>query len=146
MRKLPPPEKAAEAYSAIADGRVTLFAAEERAEVISSDGEKKYAVAWRGNVYTSTDNATRWQGYAGYPVLAVLMLQGRLPLDREVAALFSGINWTELNRKHRRDYAAALDAVARARNMDAAAVRAAMDQVFERLSALDVEIRRSLGR
>ncbi|BDF77611.1 hypothetical protein [Pyramidobacter piscolens] len=146
MRKLPPPEKAAEAYSAIADGRVTLFAAEERAEVISSDGEKKYAVAWRGNVYTSTDNATRWQGYAGYPVLAVLMLQGRLPLDREVAALFSGINWTELNRKHRRDYAAALDAVVRARNMDAAAVRAAMDQVFERLSALDVEIRRSLGR
>ena len=115
MRKLPPPEKAAEAYSAIADGRVTLFAAEERAEVISSDGEKKYAVAWRGNVYTSTDNATRWQGYAGYPVLAVLMLQGRLPLDREVAALFSGINWTELNRKHRRDYAAALDAVVRAR-------------------------------
>ena len=146
MRKLPPPEKAAEAYSAIADGRVTLFAAEERAEVISSDGEKKYAVAWRGNVYTSTDNATRWQGYAGYPVLAVLMLQGRLPLDREVAALFSGINWTELNRKHRRDYAAALDAVVRARNMDAAAVRAPMDQVFERLSALDVEIRRSLGR
>ena len=146
MRKLPPPEKAAEAYSAIADGRVTLFAAEERAEVISSDGEKKYAVAWRGNVYTSTDNATRWQGYAGYPVLAVLMLQGRLPLDREVAALFSGINWTELNRKHRRDSAAALDAVVRARNMDAAAVRAAMDQVFERLSALDVEIRRSLGR
>ena len=146
MRKLPPPEKAAEAYSAIADGRVTLFAAEERAEVISSDGEKKYAVAWRGNVYTSTDNATRWQGYAGYPVLAVLMLQGRLPLDREVAALFSGINWTELNRKHRRYYAAALDAVVRARNMDAAAVRAAMDQVFERLSALDVEIRRSLGR
>ena len=146
MRKLPPPEKAAEAYSAIADGRVTLFAAEERAEVISSDGEKKYAVAWRGNVYTSTDNATRWQGYAGYPVLAVLMRQGRLPLDREVAALFSGINWTELNRKHRRDYAAALDAVVRARNMDAAAVRAAMDQVFERLSALDVEIRRSLGR
>ena len=146
MRKLPPPEKAAEAYSAIADGRVTLFAAEERAEVISSDGEKKYAVAWRGNVYTSTDNATRWQGYAGYPVLAVLMLQGRLPLDREVAALFSGINWTELNRKHRRDYAAALDAVVRARNMDAAAVRAAMDQVFERLSPLDVEIRRSLGR
>ena len=146
MRKLPPPEKAAEAYSAIADGRVTLFAAEERAEVISSDGEKKYAVAWRGNVYTSTDNATRWQGYAGYPVLAVLMLQGRLPLDREVPALFSGINWTELNRKHRRDYAAALDAVVRARNMDAAAVRAAMDQVFERLSALDFEIRRSLGR
>ena len=146
MRKLPPPEKAAEAYSAIADGRVTLFAAEERAEVISSDGEKKYAVAWRGNVYTSTDNATRWQGYAGYPVLAVLMLQGRLPLDREVAALFSGINWTELNRKHRRDYAAALDAVVRARNMDAAAVRAALDQVFERLSALDGEIRRSLGR
>ena len=43
-------------------------------------------------------------------------------------------------------YAAALDAVVRARNMDAAAVRAAMDQVFERLSALDVEIRRSLGR
>ena len=35
------------------------------------------------------DSASYWQGYAGYPVLAVMMKEGRLPYDRELAEKLS---------------------------------------------------------
>lgn len=83
MKKRPPLEKIYEAYSAIADDRVSM--GEHEAAVRSSDGGGEYRVTWTGDAYASTDNATYWQGYAGYPVLAVLLLQGHLPLDRTLA-------------------------------------------------------------
>ena len=102
MKKRPPLEKIYEAYSAIADGRVLM--GEHEAAVRSSDGGGEYRVTWTEDAYASTDNATYWQGYAGYPVL---LLQGRLPLDRTLAGQFAGIRWHELNARHKRDYAAA---------------------------------------
>ena len=74
--KVPPIEKIHEAYSAIADERVALK--ENEAEVKSSDLSKKYLVTWKDDTYSSNDNASYWQGYIGYPVIAVLMLQGKL--------------------------------------------------------------------
>ena len=43
---------------------------------------------WDGNHYTSNDSATYWAGYPGYPVLAVWMKQGILPMNEEIIALF----------------------------------------------------------
>ena len=56
-------------------------------------------MAWNenGSTYSSNDNATYWQGYAGYPVIAVLMEQGELPLDRAAAEAFAHVDWTYLN-------------------------------------------------
>ena len=87
--KLPPIEKIHEAYSAIADKRVVLK--ENEAEVSSSDLTKTYMVKWKDEVYSSNDNASYWQGYVGYPIIAVLMLQGKLPLNQEIAMYFQGI-------------------------------------------------------
>lgn len=56
MEKLPPIEKIYEAYSAIADGRVTL--GDGQAKVTSSDGAKTYTVSWNESEYRSNDNAT----------------------------------------------------------------------------------------
>ena len=69
--------------------------------IASSNGAKTYTVAWNenGSTYSSNDNATYWQGYAGYPVIAVLMLQGRLPLDRAAADGFAQVDWTDLNER-----------------------------------------------
>lgn len=53
--KLPPIEKIHEAYSAVADGRITLRDTE--ADVLSSDHAKKYIVKWEGETYSSNDNA-----------------------------------------------------------------------------------------
>ena len=107
MEKLPPVEKVYEAWTALADDRYDL--SPEALVVRSSDGSKEYRVTWDdGGRYRSNDNATFWQGYAGYPVIMALMLQGRVPFNGEVAAWFKGIPWKALNDAHKRDYAAAL--------------------------------------
>lgn len=106
MEKLPPIEKMYEAYSVLADERFDL--APDHLTVRSSDGSKEYTVTWDdAGCYRSNDSATYWQGYAGYPVIAALLMQGRLPLDEEVAGWFSDIPWKALNEAHKRDYAAA---------------------------------------
>lgn len=71
MNKLPPIEKIPEAYSAIADHRIEM--SENSAVVDSSDKTKRYTVTWNDDLYTSNDNASIWQGYAGYPMIAVLI-------------------------------------------------------------------------
>lgn len=148
MEKLPPIEKVYEAWSAIADGRVALRPDERRATVASSNGAKAYTVAWSedGSTYSSNDNATYWQGHAGYPVIAVLMLQGRLPLDRAAADEFAHVDWTELNERFRRDYAAAVRAVVEERDLDAAQVEAAAHEAYAALGALEISIKRGSAR
>lgn len=146
--KIGPVEKIYEALSAIADDRVKFITeegclmptAQGVAKVTSSDGKKTYTVTWQGEDYTSNDNATYWQGYAGYPVIAVLMLQGRLPLDRNIAELFKDINWTELNASHKRDYAAALDEVMQQRRIDRSAVDGVVQETYSLLGALPVNV------
>ncbi|MBR0408479.1 MAG: hypothetical protein IJI53_10615 [Clostridia bacterium] len=140
MTKLGPIEKIYEAYSAIADGRVTV--SETSAEVRSSNGAKTYTITWDGNTYTSNDSASYWQGYPGYPIIAVLMTQGKVALDREVAALFAGINWTELNQQYKRDYSAAVDHIIKERGFDPAPIHTAAEKAQEELQTLDIVVKR----
>ncbi len=144
MDKLPPLEKIYEAYSAIADGRV--FMHPDYAEVFSSDRKKSYTVSFDGIVYASDDNATYWQGYAGYPVLAVLFLQGRLKYKRETAMLFEGVNWNALNKKHQRDYHAAVKQVMEERNLDEEAIAKEAEEIYESLAKLDIVVKRGKKR
>ena len=148
MEKLPPIAKVYEAWSAVADGRVKLHPDERRATVTSSNGEKEYTVSWDedGAAYSSNDNATYWQGYAGYPVIAVLMEQGELPLDRAAAEAFAHVDWTELNERQKRDYAAAVREVVDERGLDAAQADAAAHEVLDALAALDVTVKRGAAR
>ncbi len=110
--KSPPKAKIYEALSAVADGRITMTGA-GKAEVISSDGTKKYEVEWSHDLskFTSNDNASYWQGYMGYPIIAVLMILGRLDYETEIAKLLAGVTWKQLNRRFRGDYAKAIDSV-----------------------------------
>ena len=85
MLKLPPKEKIPEAYTAIEDKRIKLL--KNHAIVQSSNKEKEYFIQWQGNVYYSNDAATYWQGYLGYPIIAVLMLQQKLTWKKEISAL-----------------------------------------------------------
>jgi len=142
MEKLPPIEKVYEAYTAIADRRVAFRG--DAASVKSSDGARQYTVAWEGNRYSSDDNATFWQGYAGYPVLAVLMLQGKLPLDRTALPFLSGINWNALNRKNRRNYAAAFaEATAGCTDGERRRLRDSAAEVLAALRELDIVVGRA---
>lgn len=103
--KMPPRAKIYEALSVLADQRVILLD-ENSAEVQSSSGRKSYCVEWIPDLQaiTANDNASYWQGYMGYPIVAVLMLQGKIRYSSTVAGHLAGISWKELNQKYKRNY------------------------------------------
>lgn len=141
--KYPPLEKVYEAWSAVADGRVEIVD-EFVAHVTSSDGSKTYTVVYNPENATwySDDNATFWQGYAGYPIIAVMMERGLLPVDRAEAARWSGVNWTATNAAHKRDYAGAAREVARSKGIDPAEARARALEVEEALRRVTFAVKR----
>lgn len=146
--KQPPLVKVYEAFSAVAAGRVEMLEP-GRARVGSSDGAKTYDVRWSpdGSAIVSDDNGSRWQGYAGYPILAVLLEQGRLHADRALMAPLAGVDWHALNERFKRRYDEAVaHALARAHEAgaDPAAITAAAESVAAQLA--DLKLVRYGGR
>ncbi len=97
---LPPIAKVYEALAAVADGRVRLTGRNHRRGAFVRR-DKSYTVKWSsdGSAITSNDNATRWQGYAGYPIIAVLLHTGRIPYDPQAAATLANVPWHTLERE-----------------------------------------------
>lgn len=147
--KLPPPEKIYEAWSAIASGRLMLLAPPENdegeAEIVSSNGKKRYKLRWDGDIYESTDSATWWQGYPGYPVIALLMKRLILPYDQEIAVIFANVDWYAINRKARNNYALALKWVYEQLDLppeQEERIRAFAAQTQKELENLNITVRR----
>lgn len=140
LKKLPPEEKVYEAFSAIGDQRITM--GDQSAEVRSSDGSKTYTVEWDEHRYASDDNATFWQGYPGYPVIAVLMKQGKLSCDEAVCMKMKGIPWKQLNDRHKRNYAEAVMEVLenlKQQGAETADITALAETVNNELKTIDIE-------
>lgn len=142
MEKLPPIAKIYEAFTCIADNRIEMK--ENEAIVSSSDGKKKYTIKWKNNDFTSNDNATFWQGYPGYPVLAVLMIQNRLSYKKEIVNLFANINWHALNEKYKRNYDVAIEEVLSKINYDTAIIKEEVNKIYEEIKNLDIHIKRKI--
>jgi hypothetical protein len=148
--KPPPIAKIFEALSAVADGRVH-FVQDGLAQVTSSDDSRSYTVTWDAErkVLTSTDSASYWQGYPGYPVIAVLLALGQLPYDEAVAAHLAGIDWHALNDRFKRDYTAVVTHVLgelEARGVPREGVEREAAAVADRLAAMAPEVRRGRSR
>jgi hypothetical protein len=141
--RLPPRAKVFEALSAVADGRVRLTGPGS-ATVTSSGGDKVYDVAWSedGRTIAANDNASYWQGYLGYPALAVLLTRGELRAGEDVVRALAGVPWHDLNTRFRRDYEAAVTAALTELPEGAPgpqAVERAVDDVMDQLAALDLQ-------
>ena len=102
---MPPPIKIYEALGAIGDGRVRLED-ERHASVESSEGDKTYQVELSddGREISSNDNGSYWQGYIGYPAIAVLLMRVLYRAPANVIDALAGVPWKELNRKFKNDY------------------------------------------
>ncbi len=124
MKKMPPIQKILEAYTAIVDKHVELK--NNEALVTSSNGAKTYTVSWDNDIYHSNDNATYWQGYAGYPIIAVLMLQGKIPFDQKLAD----------------NYAKAASEVIKKKGLDEKEVMVELERVYGALKDLPITIKR----
>lgn len=133
MKKFPPIEKILEAYTAIADNHVKLE--NDQALVTSSNETKTYTVTFH-------DNASYWQGYLGYPGIVVLMLQGKLPYDKELAQQFAGVDWNKINREYKRNYAQAADAVMTAKGIGKKKAETELHHVYDTLKQLPINVKR----
>ena len=139
MMKLPPIEKIPEAYTAIEDNRVELF--DNHAIVKSSNNEKEYLIKWKDNLYYSNDNATYWQGYIGYPIIAVLMLKGELSLNKDVTKYFKNINWNKLNKENNRDYKKSLEQILiDVSDTEKQLIDEEINKVYEEIKLLNIEL------
>jgi hypothetical protein len=143
--QMPPPIKVYEAIGAIGDGRVrAIDDAQNVWEVVSSDSTKTYRVevSADGREISSNDNASYWQGYLGYPAIAVLIARGKLHASAETTRMLAGIPWKELNRRFKNDYARTAAEVARIvaeRGGDFDAIRAEAASILDALAALGLE-------
>ena len=113
MKKLPPIQKILEAYTAIVDNHVNL-----------------------------TENEAKVTSYAGYPVIAVLMLQGKLPFNQKLADNFKAVNWNEINLSFKRNYAKAATEVIEEKGLNENEVMAELEVVYENLKKLPITIKR----
>lgn len=139
MIKLPPIEKIPEAYTAIEDDRIVMN--DESATVKSSNFEKEYLIKWKDNDYYSNDNSTYWQNYPGYPVIAILMLQGKLTLNRKVSAYFKNVNWNKLNKDNKRDYKKSVeDILVDVPNEEKELIFKTIEDVMDEIKNLDIEL------
>jgi hypothetical protein len=138
--KMPPLVKVYEALGAIGDGRVRIEDG-RRATVTSSDGSKTYEVETSadGREIASNDNASYWQGYLGYPAIAVLLARGFYRPPANVTDALAGVAWKELNRRHKNDWAATIAEVEKALEQsghDPDAVRSEAESVLSFLRAI----------
>ena len=103
--KQPPIAKIYEALGALADERIHDIDAHS-ATVISSTGDKKYLVEWSHDFawITSNDNASFWQGYLGYPIIAVILKAGKINYRIDIAEKLKGVAWKAINTKYKNKY------------------------------------------
>jgi hypothetical protein len=137
--ELPPIAKVYEALSAVADGRVTITG-ETNAQVVSSARDKTYTVKWSPDFrqITANDNASRWQGYIGYPIIAVLLFLKRIDYAPDAAKALANVPWNELNKQYRRDYDRAIDHALK-NVADPDAIRVEAQRIFDQLAELELE-------
>ena len=141
--KIPPRAKVYEALSSIGDNHVE-FIAENKALVTSSEGDKKYNVVFdlTKNRITSDDNGSKWQGYLGYPSIAVLMLKSKLPLNQDFSQALQGIKWHSLNKKFKRNYDLAIGeakGIAQERGCNIKALEEFVDRVMKEIKGRKFE-------
>lgn len=146
MKKMPPIAKIYEAFSVLADGRIKLE--ENKATITSSNDEKQYTVVWNENEITSNDNATVWQGYPGYPVIAVWLTKNKISYHKDVIKYFKNINWHEINKQNKRDYQKGIEDILNALredNIDTEKIEEEVNRIYFAIENLDFKIVRKIN-
>jgi hypothetical protein len=141
--KMPPKAKIYEALSAVADQRVTITGLTS-AQVQSSSRDKIYDVEWSDDIseITSNDNASHWQGYIGYPIIAVLLKIGKLSFNIHIVELLAGVLWKVINDQFKRDYDKAINHVLdhiEEKGGNRTEIAQEVEKIYEQLSTLGLQ-------
>lgn len=137
--KIPNKIKVYEALGSIADSRIKLNG--NSAQVFSSSGNKNYTVTFDPgiNAITSNDNGSYWQGYLGYPSIAVLMAKGLIKYNNDFAEALKGIHWKDINTKFKNDFDKTTDYIhdlLQDKKIDLKLFKAEVDAILSQISKL----------
>ena len=74
--------------------------------VYSSERNKFYLVKANKDLSAliANDNGSYWQGYLGYPMIAVLLQEGLIKFNRQLADDLRGIPWKKINTRFKNNY------------------------------------------
>lgn len=134
-------EKIFEAYSALADDRVTTSGDNEY-KVSSSDYAKAYTIVKENGTYISNDNMSFWKQTIGYPIIAIMMINKELSYNKDVSDLFKNINWKKLNTEYKNDYVKTAQLILEdmAKNqIDINWIKTETEKVYEQIKTLKLE-------
>jgi hypothetical protein len=102
--KKPHISKIYEALTAIADDRIEING--NKAKCYSSSDNKVYDIQYdliNGSIM-SNDNAAFFTYSLSYPMIAYLMLIGKIPYEEKLLETLKDICWKDLNQKFKNDY------------------------------------------
>jgi hypothetical protein len=141
--KMPPKAKVYEALSAVADKRVSITG-DTTAKVQSSSRDKTYDVEWSEDIseITANDNASYWQGYMGYPIIAVLLQIGKISFNPRIAKLLADVPWKSVNEQFKRDYDKAISHILEAieaRGGSRMEITQEVEKIYEQLGSLGLQ-------
>jgi hypothetical protein len=139
-------EKIYEAITAIADERVETNEDKTEAKVYSSSRNKFYTVTYEPETQSimSNDNSAFYVDEVSYPMIALLMLRGDLKYDKKLLDLLKDIKWKDVNKKHKNNYAKAVEEVlGDLQSDDREFILEAVESVNKDLQGLDL---RKLGK
>lgn len=105
LYKTPVILKIYEALTAIIDGKIKSTDDVNLFHIYSSSGNKFYYVYLEireGKMIAfSNDNATYYEDYFGYPIIALMFIKKILKYDEKLAKELGGIYWKDLNQKYK---------------------------------------------
>ena len=141
--KMPPKAKVYEALSAVADKRVSITG-DTTAQVQSSSRDKTYDVEWSEDIseITSNDNASYWQGYMGYPIIAVLLQIGKISFNPRIAKLLADVPWKSVNEQFKRDYDQAISHIIdgiESKGGSRTEITQEVEKIYEQLGSLGLQ-------
>lgn len=101
-----------EALTAIADSRIELVG-ENSARCYSSSRGKFYEVHYDPTTESvmSNDNTAYYTDAVSYPMLALLMVKGKIHYNQKLLGMLEGIHWKDVNQKFKNDYDQAIEHV-----------------------------------
>ena len=134
--EIPPLIKVYEALGCLGDERMEMV--DGVVKVFSSSKNKTYGVWFdeKSGAIMTNDNGSFWQGYLGYPAIALLMTKKILSFDKKWGKALEEIDWKGINTRNKNDWNKTLvevDKIVKKRGFDPKKLRIFCEKVVDEI-------------
>lgn len=147
--KKPHISKIYEALTVIADNRMEINGNKAKCYLSSSD--KFYDVKYDPNTggMMSNDNSAYYTYSLSYPMIAFLMLIGKIPYEQKLLEILQNICWEDINKKFKNDYDKSIKLVLgelKSEGEDIDFIRREIDKIYNFVGKLEIKTLGKLER